>query len=194
MGAERRLGRGLDALARERLAVDDEGAVADLRAPQQLAARAHRGPRGLLGAPDALQLGLVLRAAAVDEKVAVGTHLDAVLAQRVRQLQPERVRHDRLRHAELLRRPQHGLQQRALAVEPLVEELVEAELLGRVRLEPAAQVLEPRHLEAADDRVAVAVPLDVQNRIGDGDGHLVPRLGGTDRVAEDEDVGHGRES
>ena len=47
-----------------------------------------------------------------------------------------------------------------------------------------------RRLERANHRVAVAVSLDVEERVGDGVGHLDSELGTPHRVSEDEDARH----
>jgi hypothetical protein len=51
--------------------------------------------------------------------------------------------------------------------------------------------LHPLDLERGDDHVAVAVPLDVEERIRDRDRDLVTKLRGAEGVGEDEDVRHG---
>src|SRR5438034_1292550 len=72
------LDRELQALARERLAFDDEAAVLPPGRAQQLPGRVHRAFRGSLGPADTGQLRFALDAPAADEQLAVGLDVDAV--------------------------------------------------------------------------------------------------------------------
>jgi len=69
------------------------------------------------------------------------------------------------------------------------DQLVAPDLLGRVRVD-ALELARPRDLERGDIDVPFAVALDIEERIGNGQRHLVPKLGRAHGVSEDEDVGH----
>jgi hypothetical protein len=67
--------------------------------------------------------------------------------------------------------------------------LVEPERFEREDRDPV-DLAHPRGLERPHDGVAIAVPLDVEERVGDGMGHLDAELWTPHRVAEDEDALH----
>src|SRR5207253_3918749 len=75
------LDHALDALTGERLPVDLEPAAVRLCPPEELAGRVESGLAGALRVPDPAELGLVLRAAAVVEEIALDDDLDSVRAQ-----------------------------------------------------------------------------------------------------------------
>src|SRR5207302_8127107 len=64
------------------------------------------------------------------------------------------------------------------------------EILVREHLD-ARQLAGARHLERADRDDAPSVRLGIEERVGNRDRHFVPELRRADRVAEDQDVGHG---
>ena len=72
--------RDLDALYRQRLAVQHEAAVPRLGGAEHVRDHVHPRLGRLLRAPDARDLGLVLGAAALVEELLVGAQLDSVLA------------------------------------------------------------------------------------------------------------------
>ena len=101
---------GLDALAASAARRRGSSAsAADLGAPEHVARGRHGLLGAALGAPDAGELGLVLRPAAVDEERRVGRQLDAVGAQVVGDLDREVRRHRGARHAGLAAGPQGDL-------------------------------------------------------------------------------------
>ena len=190
--AEDALDRCLHPLARQGLAVDAEDAVRLLGAAEQRPRLVHRRLAGALGAADAGQLGLVLPAAAGDEERPVPPDLDAALAQPVGDLERERRRHDGARDADLATDAHGHLAEDLLVVEPLLLQLVAAEALEGVDLEPAVGLRDPVGLEAADDDEAAVAVLDVEEGIRDADRHLVPDLRVPERVADDQDIAHER--
>ena len=99
----------------------------------------------------------------------------------------KRARHHRTLDAERADRTHHDL----------VDHLVGEELVLRSSSTPNSSngwktysptVGDHGDLERGDDDMTVAVPLDVQDRVADGDRELVPQLGGVDGVGEDQDV------
>src|SRR5205823_11356189 len=95
------LDHALDALARERLAVDLESGAVRLRLAQELTRRVERGLARALRTANTRDLGLVLRAAPVVEDLAVDDDVDAVRAQVVRMRDRKAWRHRRPLEAEL---------------------------------------------------------------------------------------------
>ena len=67
--------------------------------------------------------------------------------------------------------------------------LVQTERLERQHRHPL-DLAHPGRLERADHGDAVAVPLDIEERVCDGVGHLDPELGTPHRVSEDQDARH----
>ena len=128
------LDRDLDALAGERLAVEDEQAVLSLGPAKELARGIHPGLGATLSAPDPVELRLALGAATLYEGFAVRCDLDPLGPEPVRELDRERGRHDRALDAELLDRANRGLEPDVLHRDPLLDQVVPAELLDRVRL------------------------------------------------------------
>ena len=62
-----------------------------------------------------------------------------------------------------------------------------------MRLGTARDLAHAVELERGEHNVARAVLLDVEERIGDPDRHLVAKLGGAAGVAEDQNVCQGRQ-
>jgi hypothetical protein len=146
--------------------------------------------RGAERPPDAGQLGVRLDPPAAVEQLSLRLDVDRVRAQVVGDLEREVARgHCRLDLGRATG-PEHELRRHLVPGEALCDQLVQAELLERHRLEPR-DLAQPRDLERAHEGRARAVPLDVHERVGHGDGHLVAQLRGADGVAEDENVGHG---
>ncbi len=73
------------------------------------------------------------------------------------------------------------------------DQVVGAVFLARVQLEQA-ELLQARDLHGADRDVLGATPLDVEERIGNPQRHLVPQLGRPEGVAVHQDVGHAADS
>ena len=114
--------------------------------------------------------------------------LDAARPEAVGELEGEVVGDDRLGDAELLHGLDHRLHLHLVPRQPLRDELVEAELLERVRLD--AGRVDPGDLERREHGVARAVPLHVEEGIGDRDRHLVAHPGPVDGVCVNENVAH----
>jgi hypothetical protein len=89
VGREDVADRQLDALARQRLAVQHQHVAARLRPSQQIARGVHRSLGRPLRPPNACQLGRVLHAPAGGERLAVGDELEAFGAQKVGELERE---------------------------------------------------------------------------------------------------------
>ena len=184
------LDRDLDALTGEGLAVEDERAVLPLRPAKELARRIHTGLGTALGAPDSVELGLVLGAAALHKGLAVGSELDPLGPKPVRELDRERGRHDGALDAELLDGAHRSPEPDLLHRNPLLNQVVPAELLERVRLK-AVVALYALDLERRDHDVALACMLEVEECIGDRHGDLVAHLRGANGVRPDQDICHG---
>ena len=187
---EERLGdRLLEALGGERLAVEVEDAV-DLvgRAEQVCSGARARLCRDLCTA-DALELPCRLRAAPRGEERPVDVEDDACGAQPIGELEREPGRDDRLPDTELRTCPRRDLEHRRVGIEAVRDVLIETERLERENGHPL-DLAHSRRLERANHRVAVAVSLDVEERVGDGVGHLDSELGTPHRVSEDEDARH----
>ena len=183
--------RRLDALARQRLAVELQALAVRSRLAEQLARRAHRGLGRGLCATDAGELGSGLDAAAAVEALAVGRQLHARRAQPVGEDHREAPRDDRLLDPEAAHRANGDLVVDLPPRHPAPPQLVEPELFQRMQLE-VPQPVQQRGLHRADHDVAGPVRLDVQERVADGPRHLVAQLRRADRVGEDDDVGQGR--
>ena len=136
------------------------------------------------------ELGRRLDAAALVEELALGLDLDLVRAQVVGDLERELARSHRCGDAGSPARPEDQLGRQLVPGQPLLDQLVEPELLERNGFE-AVELAQAGNLERADVGRARPVSLHVHERVGNGEGHLVPKLGRADRVAEDDDVGHG---
>ena len=191
---ERLVDGRLDPLARERLAVVEQRAVRGLGLAQHPRDDGHAGLRGGLRAADPGELVRVLHAAAGVEEALVGRDLDAAAAQQVGEPEREAVRDDRVLEPDLLAEARRELVLRVVRRQPAEDELVPAELLDRMDLGVDPGGLEPRVLERSDDDVPPAVPLGVDDRIGEPERDLVPELLRAQRVGEHEDVGHGSAS
>jgi hypothetical protein len=183
--------RRLEPLTGQRLALEPQDAVRPVGAAKKSASLVHRGLAGALRAPDPGQLLLVLHAAARDEERPVPRDLDAALAQPVGDLEREVRRDDDLLQAELGAHAHRHLAEDLAVPQPLLLELVAPEALERVHLEPGPGRLDPLHLEAPDDGDAAVTLLDVEERVRDGDRHLVQDLGVPYRIADDDDAVHG---
>ena len=107
----------------------------------------------------------------------------------IRGVERERPRDDRSADAGVPAGTEHELALDLGPVEAARHELVETELLDEDDLE-TLELLEPRRLERARVDAPRPVLLDVDERIADQDRHLVPELGGADRVGVDQDVRH----
>ena len=105
---------------------------------------------------------------------------------------PEREgqRDGRLAQAERLRGLDPERRPELVRTKPLRDQRLVIELLERVLLELAAELLDPTDLERADDDVPPPPDLGVEERIADRDRHLVAQLGRAHRVADDQDVAH----
>jgi hypothetical protein len=147
-----------------------------------------------LGPADALELGVVLDAAALIEELAVGRQLEAVRAQVLREHERERVRDRRVRDADLLHAAKRQFERDLPVLEAGVEQFVQPEPERRDQLGVDACLLEPRPFEVGDDDVLPPVDLRVQERVAERERHLVPELRMANRVAVDQDVGHAADS
>ena len=137
----------------------------------QRARDAHGGVGGLLRAPDAGELELVLDPAAALELVVVDRQLDAVRAQVVGDEQRELRRDGRLGDAQRVRGAQADLGVQVHVVETRGDQVVLAE---RGRIDDLDAVRgDLRGVEHGDRRGAAAVVLQVQERITDPGGDLV---------------------
>jgi hypothetical protein len=132
---------------------------------------------------------LVLHPAATVEELAVGGDVEPAGAEAVRDLEREVAGDGGRTDAEGLAGPGVQLVSDLVPGQPRTEELVVAELLERVHLEPV-QGPYPGQLEGPDHDVAVAVPLDVEERIRDGQRDLVAQLRRAYGVRIDHDVRH----
>src|SRR5947207_1701486 len=137
---------------------------------------------------DSRQLRLVLDAAAADEQLAVSLDLDSVGPKVVGDFQGERRGHRSAFEPEPPRGAQDHLELDLVAAQSLRVELVEPELLQRQHLEVRRDLVDPPQLERARDDAALAVALRVEERIRDGDRHLVPHLWRAEGVCVDEDL------
>ena len=139
---ERRLDALLQELARERLAVEVEAAVRALRAGEELARGRDACLGGLLCSPDPRELVAGLPAPAVVEEPLVDGELDPRGAQRVRMPEREPAGHRRLLEPEPLDDLHRQLGARPHGREPAAADLVRAELLGRLHVQPRAESLD----------------------------------------------------
>ena len=184
------LDRALEPLARQRLAVDLEPAVL-ARAAQELARGVEPGLARLLCAADPGQLGLALGTPPPVEHLPVDGELELVAAQEIGETQGEAGGHHGLRDSELAAAAQDELLVDLPSRQGRREEVVRAELLVRDNLEIGLRP-EPRDLERVDHDRAPIAALDVQELVRNHHRNLVAKLGGPDRVAPDEHVGHAR--
>ena len=189
--AERALHRELDPLAGQRLAVERERAVRARGAAQQLDAGSDAGLDGAARSTDPGELVLVLHAPPLVEEALVRGQLDPVRAQVVGVLEREAAGRRRALEAELLAGTEVELAVELVVVEPPLQQRVDARVLERQHLEIGAELGDPAGLERADDDRALAADLRVEERIGNGERHLVAELRRADRVGDDQDVGHG---
>jgi hypothetical protein len=180
----------LHALARERLAVEEKGTILFLGGAKEPACRIHAGLRAALRAPDAVELGLVLDAAPLHERLAIGGDLDPFGPKLVREQERERGRDDRAFNAELLDGTDRGAETDLLHRNPLPDQLVITELLVRVRLQ-AVVAFYALDFERRDHDVALAIMFEIEERVRNRHGNLVAHLRGADCVGPDQDVRHG---
>ena len=190
---ERLRHRGLHALDRQRVAVDDKPLAVLLGAAKEVARRIHAGLCCALRAADPVELRVRLDAAAVVEEVVVDRELDAVGAQLVGEPERERLGDDRARDPERLHRAEDDLLAHLGIGEAGAEEVVGAVLLRRMQFEEV-QLGEARDLHRADRDVLHVVLLRVEERIGNPDRDFVAKLGRAIRVCVHQDVWHARDS
>ena len=128
------------------------------------------------------------------KNVAVGGQLDALGAQPVGEPERERRRARRRSSTPRLLTARTAISSRISPVrEPAAISSSDAELLERVQL-VAGRAPRAAAISIEPTRRADAVPLDVEERIGDAERHLVAQLGRADRVGVDQDVGHAPDS
>src|SRR5262249_49038875 len=137
---------------------------------------------------------LALHTTSPVEELALGRELDAVGAQVLREHERERVRNDRVRDADALDASERQFERDLPVAETRIEQRVEAEPERRGQHGVDAGLLEARPLEVRDDDVAAAVELRVEERVAEGERHLVAKLGMANRVAVDQDVCHAEDS
>ena len=182
----------LQTLAGQRPAVDLEAGAVRLRAPQQLARRVERRLARFLRVANPAQLGLVLRAAAVVEEVALDDELDPVRTQMVCMSDRKALRDGGALDPELAAGANSQLEHDFPPLQALSEELVGTEVLERHDLQLGRVRSHARNLEGVEDRDPAVTLLGVEERVRDGNGHLVAQFGRSDRVAVDQHVGHCR--
>jgi hypothetical protein len=191
MVSEDVLDRALDPLGRERLAVDLEAGTVRLGAPQQVARDVQRRFASLLRLADPAQLRGGFCAAPVLEQVAVDHDFDPVRAQVIGVGDRERRRHRRHGDPELAAGTQRELELDLPALLPSGVELVGAELLDRDDLELGSGLAHAGNLERMDDHRPPSVLLGVQEGVRDHHRHLMAKFRRTNRVAANQNVGHG---
>ena len=191
--AEHALDLELDPLAGQRLAAQREHAVRARRGPQQRDAGGYSLLDRAARAADARQLGLGLDAPTLVEEALVGLELDPVRAQVVRVAEREGRGRDGALDAEVPAGVEVELPLVRVRIEAAPEQLVDADVLERQHFEAGAELRDPAGLERADDDGAFSGDLRIEERIGDGERHLVPELRRADRVRDDQHVGHRRD-
>jgi hypothetical protein len=184
--------RRLDAFGGQGRTVDDESGTVRLRSAQQLPCRIHSCLGGPLRAPDAGELRRVLHPPTALEELELGCDRHAGPAQTVGEARGEGPRDCCLGHAERRAHVDGHLEVHLLARQALLDQLVVAELLVRVRRRRARECEYAVDLERGEHDMPCAVPFHVEERVGYGDRHLVPHLGGTVGVRVDQDVGQRR--
>ena len=157
---------------------------------KQVARGAHPrlgGAPGRGGCPRARALGL--HAAAVVEEVAVGGQLDAGVAQPVGEQSGKVAGHDAPSST-----PSAATARSAISSPDLGERLARCAAARRSRTprsgcssKPPSAARRGISIEPIDD-VPDAVPLDVEERVGDAERHLVAKLRRAERVGVDDDV------
>ena len=190
MLAEHPLDLELDPLAGERLAVEDEHAVAAVGAAQHVDARLLAGLHGATGAPDPLELEARLDATALVEVGLVCLELDPVRAQDVGVAEREGGRGRGALQTELPAGSEPELTVERVRVEPAPDEPVRADVLEREHLQIEAESPHAAGLERADHDAAPAADLGVEEHVGSGQRHLVAKLRRAHRVADDQHVRH----
>ena len=193
VGSQRIVHGRLESLARDGLAAREDLPVGRLGVAQKRGGSAHGRLGGPLSARDAGELVRVLGAAAGLEQPVIRRQLEPRLAEAVPQLQREGAGRDGLRDAHAPARSHDQLLAGLLPVRVALDELIPSELLGQDHLDVRRLLVDRLHFELADDRVATAIHLRVQEGIHDLGRHLVAHLGRADRVSADEDGGHGAE-
>ena len=181
--------RDLDALYRQRLAVEHEPAVARLGGAEHVRDHVHPRLGRLLRAPDPGDLGLVLGTPALVEQLFVGAQLDSVLAQEVGEIDGKPVWHGRVRDAQIAAGAQQELVADLPRLLPGLEQLVDPVVVRHPRLD--AELLYLLDLENVGQDVARPVVLGVQEGVADRDGKLVPKLRRALGVGVNQDlIGH----
>ena len=142
------------------------------------------------GSADPLQLDARLHPPALVEERLVRLELDAVRAQEVGVTEWERGRGRRPLEPEPAAGVEPQLALEVVRVEAALDELVRAGILEGEHLQVGAEVAHATCLERADHDGAPPADLRVQERVGDRQRHLVPKLRRAHRVADDQHVGH----
>jgi hypothetical protein len=88
----------------------------------------------------------------------------------VGELEWERPRHRGARDTEAIQRADRHLEVGLVAAHSAAQQLVDAEVIGRERLDIRRRLLDPLQLERARNDGAEAVVLDAQQRVGTGSG------------------------
>ena len=185
--------RGLDALDRQRLAVDLQPIPVPGCAAEQVARGVHPGLGGALRAADSGQFGVRLHAPAIVEERAVDRQFHALGAQTVGEPQGKGLGDNGARDPERLDGSnRHLLPHRRVREASRAHQLVRPVLLGRVQF-MEAQRREARDLHRPDRDVLDPVLLGIEEGVGDPDRHLVPELGRAVGVGIHEDVRHARD-
>ena len=182
--------RGLEALAGERLAVDDTPAVARLRVAQELPHGRHPRFGGALRAPDPRQLGGALHPTAVVEEPLIDVERDPCAAQPVGVRNREARGHDRVLETDVLHETETDLGKDRVQVEALRDELLGPIRLERLQLHVGCRPLDVVELERVDAHEPAPADLRVRERVADGDRDLVAQLERALAVADDQRVGH----
>ena len=115
---------------------------------------------------------------------------EPVRAQTLGHGEREAVRHDGSVNRQRRARAREDLAPNLVDGEPQADQLVVAELLERVGLDPA-ESRDPLDLERRCDDVPHAADLDEEEHVGYAERHLVTKLRRPERVADDEEGGHG---
>ena len=105
----------------------------------------------------------------------------------------ERCRDDGLAQAERAGDADRLDRRHLVEVDAVADEVVERERLDRDDLDPGVDRGDPVAFDAPDDGDPTAAELGVTERVADADRHRMPELRRAQRVAHDQDVGHGRE-
>ena len=175
---ERLRDRRLQALRGERRAVR-------LPVAEEVGRDAHPRLGSPLCAAHSGELALVLDAPPLRKELPVGLELDALGTQPVGEADGEGVRHDGARQAERLDAAREDLVVDVGAAQAGADELVQPVLVEGVHDE-AGELAEPRQLEGGRDHVPLTSELEVDERVANGERHLVPKRRLPQRVAVDQ--------